>query len=78
MKNDMKERARVKRYGIFGMTEYVALIPVGAGSMRVHFTGGQMSAYGVVPATFSTADPTVQWLIEQSVQFKGKRIRVLQ
>lgn len=42
-----------KTYGVNGMMEWNAIIPVGRTSVRVHFTGGTVTGYGVSPATFT-------------------------
>lgn len=64
-------------YGVYGIMEWQALIHTGRSSVRIPFTGGMLSAYGVVPATFSTANPALQRLIEQSAYFRrGKIVRV--
>ncbi len=46
-----------KTYGVNGMMEWNAIIPVGRTSVRVHFTGGTVTGYGVSPATFTTDNP---------------------
>ena len=52
-----------KTYGIKGLMEWVALIRV----------GGSMSAFGVVPATYTTSDKVMQHIIEKSDYYaKGK------
>ena len=69
---------RRKRYGVYGLTEYVARIPAGAaGTVEVQFAGGQISGYGVVPAWFETADPVMQRLIESSPEYLRGRIRLI-
>ncbi|MDE7160587.1 MAG: hypothetical protein K2O24_07080 [Muribaculaceae bacterium] len=67
----------MKTYAIKGLMEFQALIPAGRSSIRIPFTGGSMSGYGVTPATFSTADPGLQHLIEASPDFRRGRITVL-
>ncbi|MDE6717464.1 MAG: hypothetical protein K2J70_04645 [Muribaculaceae bacterium] len=64
-------------YGVRGMMEWVALIPSGRNIVRVRFTGGSLSGYGVVPACFTTDNPVVMRLIENSGYFRrGKIIRL--
>ena len=46
--------------------------------MRVHFSGGATTARGRVPATYSTADPVKQAIIEKSNYFKTGHIFVVQ
>lgn len=61
-------RKETKTYGVKGYLEYEALIPAGGTYFRVRFEGGSITGYGVSPAIFSTADPVVQHIIEQSPQ----------
>lgn len=70
----MKNRTTRKTYAVYGLTEWQALIPAGRAIVRVNFTGGMMSSLGVVPATFSTNNESVQRLIENSDYYKQKRI----
>lgn len=70
-------KTRRKTYGISGLTEITVAIPVGKAWMNIQFTGGALTGYGVVPATFSTSNPDVQRLIELSPQFKEKRIKIV-
>lgn len=44
---------------------------------RFEFTGGQITGYGVAPATFTTDQPYFQRLIESTPQFKSGLIRLL-
>lgn len=60
-----------KTYGIKGFMEYQALIKVGKSRMKVTFTGGSMSAKGVIPCTFSTDNYMTQHAIENSKEFKN-------
>ena len=62
-----------KTYGIKGLMEWVALIRVGKATIRVPFSGGSMSAFDVVPATYTTSDKVMQHIIEKSDYYaKGK------
>jgi hypothetical protein len=54
--------------------EYVAIIKMGKTTLRVPFTGGTITAYGVNPATFSTSNPIFQRAIETSEAYKAGRI----
>lgn len=65
------------RYGVFGLSEWVALIPVGKAKLRVRFSGGETSGFGRVPAEFVTTDPTVARLIQESDYFRQGRIKRL-
>ncbi|MBD5205346.1 MAG: hypothetical protein HDS71_02635 [Bacteroidales bacterium] len=62
------------RYGVYGLSEWVALIPAGQAKLRVCFAGGETSGYGRVPASFVTRDRSLALLIENSIYFKTGRI----
>lgn len=59
------------------MMEWVALIPTRSNMLRVRFTGGTLSGYGVTPATFTTSNAAVAHLIEKSYYFKAGKILLL-
>lgn len=61
-------------YGAPRLVDWVAQIKVGAASVRVHFTGGALTSYGVTPAEYTTANPFIQRVIENSSYFKEGRI----
>ncbi|MDE6409663.1 MAG: hypothetical protein K2K81_05395 [Muribaculaceae bacterium] len=65
-------------YGVMGMMEWIALIPTGHNIVRVRFSGGSLSGYGVTPATFTTSNPVVMKMIENSHYFKSKKIRLIE
>ncbi len=62
------------RYGIYGLSEWEALIPAGRAKMRVHFAGGETTGFGRKPAIFTTSSRAVARLIEESEHFKSGRI----
>ena len=64
-------------YGVKGMMEWQALIQAGKASVHVSFTGGGLTSYGVTPAEYSTNNPVMQRIIENSDYFKSGRIFVL-
>lgn len=66
-----------KTYGVSGMMEWNALIPAGRCTVRVHFTGGTVTGYGVTPATFTTDNPAVIHLIEHSHWFRKGKIKLI-
>lgn len=68
---------RTRVYGVHGLTEITVNIPAGKAWMKVNFTGGSLTGYGVTPATFATANINVQTLIERSPQFCSGRIKRL-
>lgn len=61
-------------YGTPGLVDWVAQIKAGAATVRVHFTGGALTAYGVTPAEYTTSNPFIQKVIEQSAYYKNGRI----
>lgn len=64
-------------YGAPRLVDWVAQIKTGAATVRVHFTGGALTSYGVTPAEFTTSNPFIQKVIENSSYFKEGRIIVL-
>lgn len=62
-------------YGVYGMMEWVALIPMRHNLVRVRFSGGSLSGFGTTPATFTTDNPVVIRMIEQSSYFRRGKIR---
>ena len=64
-------------YGAPRLVDWVAQIKAGAATIRVHFTGGALTTYGVTPAEFTTSNPFIQKVIEGSSYFKEGRIMIL-
>lgn len=64
-------------YGALRLVDWVAQIKAGAATVRVHFTGGALTSYGVTPAEYTTSNPFIQKVIENSSYFKEGRIIVL-
>ena len=69
--------AKRKTYGVRGMMEWAAILKCGKFSLKVHFSGGSMTSYGTKPATFTTENPMTQSFIENSEQFKSKKIYIV-
>ena len=67
----------VKTYGIEGLLEWHGLIESHGVNMKVDFTNGSVTAYGVAPATFTTKNELTQHIIENSQKFKDGRIRLI-
>lgn len=67
-----------KTYGVSGLMDWTTNIKVGKASVSVHFTGGALTAYGVTPAKYSTANPFFQNVIEGSEYYKSGRIQLLE
>lgn len=66
-----------KTYGVPRLVDWGAQIKAGGATVRVHFTGGALTAYGVTPAEYTTEDPFIQRVIEQSSHFRAGRIILL-
>lgn len=66
-----------KIYGVSGMVEWNALIPVGRGTVNVHFEGGSFTSYGMAPAEYGTTNKAMQKIIESSRYFKSGKITLL-
>lgn len=64
-------------YGAPRLLDWVAQIKAGAATVKVHFTGGALTSYGVTPAEYTTDNPFIQKVIEQSRYYKEGRIILL-
>ena len=64
-------------YGVYGVMEWVALVPVGRSTLKIHFEGGSMSGYGIRPATYETDHPGVRRIIERSEWYRRGRIKLI-
>jgi hypothetical protein len=69
--------AKRKTYGVSGYMEWVALIECGKATVKVHFSGGSLTGYGVTPAEFTTQNPMTQAIVENSKEFKSGKIFLL-
>lgn len=66
-----------KTYAVRDLMEWRLMLPTGHEEkpyIEVAFEGGQITGYGVAPATFTTRDPFTQSLIESNPWFKAGRI----
>lgn len=61
-------------YGVYGLSEWVVLIPIGGAKLRLTFTGGSASECGLRPATFVTKNIEIARAIEQSEYYRSGRI----
>lgn len=59
------------------MMEYQAIIKIGRATLKVMFTDGSITAMGQNPAQYTTSDFIVQHAIENSSDFKKRRIHVV-
>ena len=66
-----------KRYAVYGLMEFMLRLPTPTGGVDIHFTGGQMSGYGVIPSHYETSDPILIRMIEATPEFKTGKITVL-
>jgi len=66
-----------KTYGIIGLLEWHGIVNSNGVRMKVDFTNGSVTAYGVAPATFTTEDALTQHLMENSQQFKDGKIKIV-
>lgn len=65
-----------KTYIAPGLMDWVAQIKTGAATVKIHFGGGAITAYGVTPAEYTTSDAFMQQVIERSSYYKSGRIKV--
>lgn len=70
------EQKLTKTYAVHGLMEWVAQIPAGKATLRVPFSGGTQTAYGVTPALFTTSNTLYMAVIENSSYFKQGRIKL--
>lgn len=61
---------KVKTYGIYNLTEWHGKVKAGTIEANVSFTGGTASQSGAQPAYMVTKDPIIQFVIENSKEFK--------
>ena len=62
---------KVKTYGVPDLTEWHGKLKAGSLEVKVSFTGGTASPSGAQPAYFMTKDPIVQFVIENSKEYKN-------
>lgn len=65
---------KIKTYGMPGLLEWHGIVSSGTMKMKVSFTNGTVTGYGVAPATFITKDSLTQFVIEHSEKFQNGRI----
>lgn len=68
---------KTKRYGVTGLMEWQCTIKSGKARFSFYFSGGTLTAYGVTPAVYETANPLFQQVIESSNYFKSGKITKL-
>ena len=62
-------------YGVYGMMQYQTDVYVGKSKVRIEFEDGSTTAYGVIPAQFTTDNIMIQFAIEASADFKKGKIK---
>lgn len=71
------EKADIYQYGVYGLTEWYAVVKAGNAHISVPFTGGATSGYGCTPARFVTDSRALATIIESTNLFKqGKIVRL--
>ena len=65
-----------KTYGVIGLMEWYPIFRCGKAQIKIPFTGGALTGYGVTPAEFTTENPMLQAIIENSEHFKVGKIFV--
>ena len=68
----------VKTYGVPGLSEWHGKLKVGTIEVNVSFIGGTASPSGAQPASMTTKDPIVQFVVENSKEWKQGMIILLQ
>ncbi len=66
-----------KTYIAPGLLDFRMVLLAGDAWVTLEFKGGRSSGYGEYSATFSTDDPSLQYLIAQSPEFRNGRILLL-
>ena len=61
-------------YGAPNLVDWVAQIKAGAATVRVHFTGGALTSYGVTPAEYSESD-RAEFLLQGGTHYNGSQLR---
>ncbi len=66
-----------KEYAIKGVVERFISVPLGKGSVTLHFQGGSIDSALRRDATFSTTNPVEQAIVERLPEFKKGVIRLV-
>lgn len=66
-----------KEYAIKGVVERFISVPLGKGSVTLHFQGGAIDSALRRDATFSTTNPVEQAIVERLPEFKKGVIRLV-
>lgn len=79
-RKENRNRRSPLTYGVNGLMEWMVYLPTGSTHkpyIPVCFEGGQISGYGIAPAKFTTSDPYIQQLIEQSEWYRRGKIFII-
>ena len=66
-----------KEYAIKGIVERFISVPLGKGSITIHFEGGAIDSSLRRDATFSTTNPVEQAIVERLPEFKKGVIKLV-
>lgn len=66
-----------KEYAIKGIVERFISVPLGKGSITIHFEGGAIDSSIRRDATFSTTNPVEQAIVERLPEFKRGVIKLV-
>lgn len=64
----------IRTYAARGLLDWQMALNAGGAIIRIAFTGGSMGTNGVRAAKYTTDNPAIQKLIEQSEHYKKGRI----
>lgn len=65
-----------KTYAARGLLDFQMAVNVQGATIRLHFSGGQMGINGIISAKYTTDNPVLQKIIEESSHFKENRVYV--
>ncbi len=71
---DKMKNSKKKTYGAHGLMEWYCRINCGGTSVNLPFKGGTISGTGSTPAKYTTENPLLQAIIENSEHFRSGRI----
>lgn len=63
-----------KTYAARGLLDWQMALNVGGAIIKICFSGGSMGINGVIPAKYTTDNPVIQRIIEDTMQFKNGKI----
>lgn len=66
-----------KKYGIRNTSECVLRLPMGKGTVVCNFTNGNLQSKEPIPASYTTNNPIIQYVIEHCEKFLGGKIYIM-